>query len=79
MFQTGIQLHINNGLRYVLESLNPSCLQATVASTVANRSSQTVPQRLLWHTSSRPVLLVAPPLSLRAPSVQAKEIQEIPI
>ena len=51
---------------------SPSCLQATLASAVVKeaRLSQTLPQAPLRHTSSRPWLLVAPPVSLRSPSLQ---------
>jgi hypothetical protein len=42
------KLVVNN--RYT----NPSCLHATVASTVAKLSSHTVPQAALWNISTRP-------------------------
>ena len=45
-------------------ALNPSCLQATVASSVPQRSSHTVPQTLLLQTSTRPSLAFRPPRSL---------------
>ena len=51
----------------LLEVVNPSCLQATVASAFDHESSQTVPQALLWQISTRPSRLVAPSLSLMAP------------
>jgi hypothetical protein len=53
---------------------NPSCLQATWASTLVKRSSHTVPQTLLLQISTRPWVVVPPgvvvsPWSLMAPWV----------
>ena len=48
-------------------SENPSCLQATLVSDVPQKSSHTVPQMLLWHISTRPVMLLVPPLNLIPP------------
>ena len=41
-------------------SSNPSCLQATRASLVPQKSSHTVPQTLLLHISTRPLVAVPP-------------------
>ena len=46
---------------------NPSCPQATLASLVSQKSSQTVPHMLLLHISTRPSDDVDPPTSRRAP------------
>ena len=54
---------------YSLVLGNPSCLQATLASTAPQKSSQTVPQTLLLQISTRPCVVV-PPRSLMAPLVQ---------
>ena len=51
------------------ESLNPSCLHATLASLVDQKSSQTVPQSLLLQISTRPSRLFDPSLSLMLPCV----------
>ena len=48
---------------------SPRCTQATLASTVLQKSSNTVPQTLLLQISTRPWVLV-PPWSLMAPWVQ---------
>ena len=52
----------------------PSCLQTTVASDMSKESSQTVPHTLLAHTSTRPSLILLPPISLMLPSAQAVEV-----
>ena len=46
---------------------SPNCLQTTWASAVSQKSSQTVPQTLLLHISTRPSDDEDPPTSLRAP------------
>ena len=48
---------------------NPSWRQTTRASFISQESSQTVPQMLLWYTSTLPSQLPDPPTSLR-PKVQ---------
>lgn len=48
----------------------PNCRQTTVASLVLQKSSQTVPQTLLLHNSTRPSYSVEPPSSRRSPVVQ---------
>ena len=50
---------------------NPSCLQATLASTVPQASSHTVPHLLFRQTSTRPSFGWLPPANLIPPSVQA--------
>ena len=58
---------------YIIEDLpvpaKPNCLQATLASGVPQRSSQTVPQALLLQISTRPSY-IAPPTSLMSPWLQ---------
>jgi len=49
----------------------PSCLQATLASTLSHESSQTVPHLLYRQTSMRPAFGRVPPTNLMPPSVQA--------
>ena len=49
---------------------NPSCLQTTRAPMLSQKSSHTVPQALLKHTSTRPSSSVSPPTSLTVPLVQ---------
>ena len=61
-------------MKLVPVSLNPSCLHATLASLVDQKSSQTVPQLLLLQISTRPSRLFAPSLSLISPCVQAKDV-----
>ena len=51
---------------------NPSCLQTTRASTSPQKSSHTVPQVLLKHTSTRPSSSVRPPTSLTSPVLQTR-------
>ena len=48
----------------------PSCLQTTVASALFQRSSHTVPQALLMHTSTLPSYWVVPPTSWTSPWLQ---------
>ena len=48
---------------------NPNCLQITKAVVVVQPSSQTVPQVLLMHTSTRPSYMFDPPTNRRAPLV----------
>ena len=52
------------------EGENPSCLQATVASKVDQKSSHTVPQTSFQQISTRPSYGVVPPTSLMSPSSQ---------
>ena len=49
------------------EPENPSCRQATLASTVSQKSSHTVPQSPFRQTSTLPFKLVEPELSLMLP------------
>ena len=49
---------------------NPSCLQATLASLVDHRPSQTVPQVSFQQISTRPCLGTALPTSLMSPLSQ---------
>ncbi len=57
---------------------NPSCLHTTVASAAPQKSSHTVPQMLLLQISTRPVMLLAPPCSLRAFWVQTtRQVESI--
>ena len=72
-----INYHQDNIKNIVPVSLNPSCLHATLASLVDQKSSQTVPQLLLLQISTRPSRLFAPSLSLMAPCVQAVSINKI--
>ena len=54
--------------RYIIpEPENPSCLQATLASAVVQPSSHTVPQSPFRHTSTLPLKLEDPFLSLMLP------------
>ena len=54
------------------ESAYPSCLQTTLASLPLQKSSQTVPQALALHTSTRPSIWLTPPTSLTSPSTQTR-------
>ena len=54
------------------ESEYPSCLQTTLASLPLQKSSQTVPQALALHTSTRPSIWLTPPTSLTSPSTQTR-------
>jgi hypothetical protein len=56
---------------------NPSCLQATWASGVPQKSSHTVPQALLLQISTRPWVAV-PPWSLMAPRVHVVPVHLTP-
>jgi len=49
---------------------NPSCLQATLASLVDHKPSQTVPHVSFQHSSTRPCLGTSVPTSLRSPLLQ---------
>ena len=46
----------------------PSCLHTTCASLSSQLSSQTVPHRLLKHTSTLPSRALGPPANLKSPS-----------
>ena len=56
---------------YLLFPEYPSCLQATLASTLPQASSHTVPHLPFRQTSTRPSFGWVPPTSLILPSVQA--------
>ena len=56
---------------------SPSCLQTTLASVMSHKSSHTVPQILLLHISTRPLMLV-PPTSLMSPCVHGGLKQDTP-
>ena len=51
---------------------NPNCLQTTSASLLSQRSSHTLPQELLKHTSTRPSRSVRPPTSLTSVLLQTR-------
>ena len=51
---------------------NPSCLQATCASTVPQKSSHTVPHCPFRQTSTRPSLSLIPPTNLMPPTGQTE-------
>ena len=57
-------------------STSPSCLHTTLASMLSQKSSHTVPQWLLMHTSTRPSLGKNPPARRTDPLEQAKEGSE---
>ena len=56
---------------YVPVAENPSCRQATCASTVPQKSSHTVPHCPFRQTSTRPSLSVVPPTNRMPPAGQA--------
>ena len=56
---------------YVPVAENPSCLQATCASTAPQKSSHTVPHCPFRQTSTRPSLSVVPPTNRMPPAGQA--------
>ena len=63
------------GSYYILPSEGrPSWVQTTVASLISQKSSQTVPQRLLKQISIRPSVEFCPPRSLISPSEQGSKI-----
>ena len=51
---------------------NPSCLQTTSASLKSQKSSHTLPQELLKHTSTRPSCSVRPSTNLTSPVLQTR-------
>jgi hypothetical protein len=53
----------------------PSCLQATLASLVDQKPSQTVPHVSFQQSSTRPSSSVLPPRSLRSPLLQSTGIE----
>ena len=55
----------------ILCSEYPSCLQATAASTVPQKSSQTVPHTRFKQTSTLPSYWLVPPTNLISPSVHS--------
>ena len=55
----------------------PSCTQATPASTALQKSSQTVPQAWLSHTSTRPSRAVLPPTSRMSPLLHTTVVLQI--
>ena len=76
----GIKQHLTNILytsyRYYYNHCslalgNPNCLQTTRAFLLSQKSSHTVPQVLLKHTSTRPSSSVRPPTSLTVPSTHS--------
>ena len=56
---------------YLPDIENPSCLQTTCASTVPQKSSQTVPHSPFTQISTRPSSRLLPPTSLMLPLEQA--------
>ncbi len=58
------------GHLYKIPEPYPSCAHTTSPSFVSQRSSQTVPQALLLHTSTRPSNIVLPPTRRMLLSVQ---------
>ena len=57
----------------------PSCLQTTVASEVPQKSSHTVPQLWLRHSSTRPSVGAVPPTSLMSLSLQTAEKHNVTV
>ena len=58
---------------------NPSCLQTTSASLKSQKSSHTLPQELLKHTSTRPSSSVRPPTSLTSVLLQTRSEKHKPV
>ena len=54
---------------------NPSCLQATLASVVSQKSSHTVPHWLMLHISTRPSRGLCPLWSLISPYAHITEMK----